>query len=201
MVTYRRPEPVPNDIQIDPMQVGIEIRDLRKAKRMTIKELSLATGLSVGHLSEIERGLASPSVKALRDVAEALGATIGWFMHAIDGGDARERDYVVRAANRRTLGLVSEITDELLSPNLRGHLEVLLSRFPPQAADAEVAYSHACEEAGVVLSGALDLWIGEQCFNLHEGDSFSLPSTTPHRYRNPGQAEALVIRVITPPTL
>jgi len=201
MGSFRRPEPVLNDVRIDPAQVGIEIRDLRKAKRMTIKELSLETGLSVGHLSEIERGLASPSIKALRDVAEALGATISWFMHSIDGGDPRERDYVVRAGNRRTLRPVSEITEELLSPNLRGHLEVLLSRFPPHAAGAEVVYSHEGEEAGVVLSGALDLWIGGQCFSLFEGDSFSFPSSTPHRYRNPGQAEALVIRVMTPPTL
>jgi mannose-6-phosphate isomerase-like protein (cupin superfamily) len=44
------------------------------------------------------------------------------------------------------------------------------------------------------------MWIGDDCFVLNEGDSFSFPSTTPHRYRNPGDTEAVVIWAITPPS-
>jgi len=183
-----------------PGQVGPEIRDLRKAKRMTIKELSLATSLSVGHLSEIERGIASPSIKALHDIARALEVTIGWFLHNSDRADPTEREYVVRADNRRTLKFASGITDELLSPNLRGQLELLMSRFPPNSAGEESAYAHQGEEAGVILQGTLELWVGEKFFVLREGDSFSFPSTMPHRYRNPGETETVVIWVITPPT-
>jgi transcriptional regulator with XRE-family HTH domain len=183
-----------------PGQVGPEIRDLRKAKRMTIKELSLATSLSVGHLSEIERGIASPSIKALHDIAKALGVTIGWFLHNSEGSDPAEREYIVRADNRRTLKFASGITDELLSPNLRGQLELLMSRFPPHSAGEETAYTHQGEEAGVLLAGTLELWIGDKCFTLHEGDSFCFPSTMPHRYRNPGDVEAVAVWVITPPT-
>lgn len=192
--------PGTNEDDAAPGQVGPEIRDLRKAKRMTIKELSLATSLSVGHLSEIERGLASPSIKALHDIARALGVTIGWFLHNSEGADPVEREYVVRADNRRTLKFASGITDELLSPNLRGQLELLMSRFPPHSAGEENAYAHQGEEAGVVLQGIFELWIGEKCFTLREGDSFCFPSTMPHRYRNPGETETIVIWVITPPT-
>lgn len=181
-------------------QVGPEIRDLRKAKRMTIKELSLATSLSIGHLSEIERGIASPSIKTLHDIARALGVTIGWFLHNAESDDPGEREFIVRASNRRTLKFASGITDELLSPNLRGQLELLLCRFPPNSAGEERAYSHQGEEAGVLLTRTLELWIGERCFTLGEGDSFSFPSTMPHRYRNPGKVEAVVVWVITPPT-
>lgn len=181
-------------------QVGPEIRDLRKAKRMTIKELSLATSLSIGHLSEIERGIASPSIKTLHDIARALGVTIGWFLHNTESEDPSEREFIVRASNRRTLKFASSITDELLSPNLRGQLELLLCKFPPNSAVEERAYTHQGEEAGVLLAGTLELWIGERCFILAEGDSFSFPSTMPHRYRNPGKVEAVVVWAITPPT-
>jgi transcriptional regulator with XRE-family HTH domain len=183
----------------NPTQVGAEIRDLRRVKRMTIKELSLATSLSVGHLSEIERGIASPSIKSLHDIARALGTTIGWFLHNAEG-DPAEREYIVRAGNRRVLRFASGITDELLSPNLRGQLELLMSRFPPGSEGLEAPYSHQGEEAGVVLAGTLELWIGEQCFMLRESDSFSFPSTTPHRYRNPGTVETVVVWAITPPS-
>jgi len=183
-----------------PDQIGPEIRDLRKAKRMTIKELSLASSLSAGHLSQIERGLATPSIKALHDIAKALGVTIGWFLHGSDRGDPAEREYIVRANSRRTLKFGTGITDELLSPNLRGQLELLLSRFPPNSAGEEAAYTHQGEEAGVLLAGTLELWIGEKSFTLNEGDSFCFPSTVPHRYRNPGEIETVVIWVITPPS-
>ncbi|MFA5122692.1 helix-turn-helix domain-containing protein [Zavarzinia sp.] len=183
-----------------PARIGREIRDLRKARRLTIKELSLATSLSIGHLSEIERGLSSPSIKALHDIAKALGVTIGWFLHNAEATEQGERDYIVRAGNRRTLKFSSGITDELLSPNLRGQIELLMSRFPPGAVGAEAPYSHQGEEAGLLLAGTLELWIGEQCFTLNQGDSFSFPSTTPHRYRNPGDAETVVIWAITPPS-
>jgi transcriptional regulator with XRE-family HTH domain len=189
-----------SDEDTAPGQVGPEIRDLRKAKRMTIKELSLATSLSVGHLSEIERGIASPSIKALHDIAKALEVTIGWFLHNAESNEPGEREFIVRAANRRTLKFASGITDELLSPNLRGQLEVLMCRFPPNSAGEEAAYAHQGEEAGVLLTGTLELWIGDKCFTLREGDSFSFPSTMPHRYRNPGNVEAVTVWVITPPT-
>ncbi len=111
--------------------IGLEIRDLRRARQITLKDLAAATGVSVGHLSEVERGIASPSVKALHDIAAALGVNISWFFQGAEGAANGERDVVVRAGNRRTLTFSSGITDELLSPNLRGSLELLLSRFAP----------------------------------------------------------------------
>lgn len=183
-----------------PARIGAEIRDLRKARRLTIKEFSLMTSISIGHLSEIERGLATPSIKALHDIAKALGVTIGWFLHGMEEGDAAERQYIVRAGTRRTLRFSSGVTDELLSPNLRGQLEMLVSRFPPGAVGADTPYTHQGEEAGLIISGALEMWIGDNCFQLNEGDSFSFPSTTPHRYRNPGETETVVVWAITPPS-
>ena len=55
-------------------------------------------------------------------------------------------------------------------------------------------------EAGVVVSGSLELWIGERRFLLSEGDSFGFPSSVPHRYTNPGPSEAIVIWAVTPPS-
>lgn len=183
-----------------PEQVGSEIRDLRKARRITLKALSGATGLSLGHLSEIERGLAYPSVKALHDIAAALGVNISWFFQNAESIDPVERDVVVRASSRRTLNFASGITDELLSANLRGSLELLLSTFKPGSSSGSGTYTHQGEEAGIVMQGTLELWVGERKFVLTAGDSFSFASTTPHRYANPGEAEAVVIWAITPPS-
>lgn len=181
-------------------RIGGEIRDLRKARRLTLKELAERTGLSVGYLSEVERGIASPNVKSLHDIAAALGVTISWFFHAADAAEPGEHVVFVRHDKRRQVAFSNGIIDELLSPHLRGKLELLLSRFPPGASSGPDPYTHEGEEAGIVIRGRLELWVGAQRLLLEEGDSFGFESTIPHRYCNTGDSEAVVIWAITPPS-
>ena len=54
-------------------------------------------------------------------------------------------------------------------------------------------------EAGIVISGRLELWVDGKHFKLEEGDSFSFSSTSQHRCANPGKEPAKVVWVITPP--
>lgn len=181
--------------------IGGKIRDLRKLKRLTLARIAQATGLSIGHLSQVERGISAPSVRHLQLIAAALGVKISWFF---DGGDpppAAERGFIVRAGRRRRLDFTGlGITDLLLSPTLSGKLELLMSEFEPGAESGAEPYAHEGEEGGVVISGRLELWVGEHHFLLEEGDSFGFPSTTPHRYRNPGAVPARVVWAITPPS-
>ena len=179
--------------------LGREIRGLRKARGYTLAILSGKTELSVGYLSLLERDLATPSINALHAISRALGVTISWFFDAGEI-DPVERDYVVRRNRRRRLEFSAGIVDELLSPTLEGQLELLASRFPPGASSGTAPYTHAGEEAGVVIRGKLELWVDGKVFLLEAGDSFGFPSTLKHRYRNPDTEEAEVIWAITPPS-
>lgn len=187
-----------SDVDIDDA-VGREIKLLRKARGKTLTDLSKETSLSQGYLSQIERGVSSPSVKALHSISRALGVTISWFFSRNDP-DGDLKDLVVRAGNRRKLSYASGITDELLSPDLGGALELLRCTFKPGAKSGEKPYIHQGEEAGVIIKGELHLWIGDQHVVLNEGDSFAFSSDTPHRYANPTDHEAVAIWSITPPT-
>jgi transcriptional regulator with XRE-family HTH domain len=180
--------------------LGETIRDLRKLRRLTLETIASKSKISVGYLSLIERNLATPSIKTLHDVANVLGVNISWFFAQGAIGEPGEGKYIVRARNRRSLHFGLGIMDELLSPNLSGQLELISSRFEPGASSGDQPYTHRGEEAGVVISGEIDLWIGKERYRLKAGDSFAFASTTPHRYRNPGKMEAVVIWVITPPT-
>jgi transcriptional regulator with XRE-family HTH domain len=181
-------------------QVGSEIRDLRRAKGMTLADLGGKTGLSVGYLSQIERGVSSPSVKALHAISRAMGVTISWFFSPAGEKDDALRDVVVRAATRRRLAFKSGIVDELLSPNLRREIELLRCVFPPGSASGDDPYTHKGEEAGIVISGTLRLWIDDEEVILEAGDSFAFESHKPHRYDNPSSSETVVIWAITPPS-
>lgn len=155
-------------------------------------------GISTGYLSQIERNRSKLPIGVLKKIANMLGVQMSWFFQPETLGPPEERDLIVRAGRRRKMSFTGTgIREELLSPNLLGPIELLLSTIDPQA-DSDF-YSHDGAEAGLVVEGVLDLWIGEKTFRLEAGDSFSFSSTEVHRCANPGAISTKVVWVITPP--
>ena len=178
--------------------VGERLRELRHAKGMTLTEVAGQADISVGYLSQIERNQSRLPIGVLRRIADVLGVHITYFFQRAATGRPEERDIVVRAANRRRMPFTGlGISEELLTPNLKGPLEMLLSTIEP-GADSE-DYSHDGVEAGFVIAGTLDLWVAGRHFRLNPGDSFSFRSTEVHRCANPGRVKTRVVWVITPP--
>jgi transcriptional regulator with XRE-family HTH domain len=182
-------------------QLGELIRDLRRARGMTLQDLADQAGKSVGYMSQIERNKSTLTIAALMSISQVLGVPMNWFFQDSPDAASEERDVVVRKGSRRSMQFTNlGIREELLSPNLRGPLELLLSIIEPSATSGEEPYSHSGHEAGLVLQGSLELWVGERCFRLEEGDSFAFASTEPHRCRNPGEIQTKIVWVITPPS-
>jgi transcriptional regulator with XRE-family HTH domain len=178
--------------------IGEQLRELRLVKNLTLREVAEKAGISVGYLSQLERNHSRLPIAVLKRISDALGVHMNWFFQQNTEGDPTERDVVVRSTNRRRMSFTGlGIQEELLSPNLSGPLEMLLSTIEP-GSDSE-DYFHDGAEAGYVLSGTLDLWVSGRHFRLHEGDSFSFKSTDVHRCANPGEMPVRVIWVITPP--
>lgn len=197
MATTAPDEPSSDDADLF---VGGEIQGLRKARKMTLAQLAMAAGVSVGHLSQIERGISTPSIKTLHGISRALGVNISWFFSPADPGPAEEREHIVRVNRRRQIRFDAGISDFLLTPSLKSSLELLMTTLAPGATSGEQPYSHDGEEAGILVAGQLDLWIDGKSFQLKQGDSFAFKSTLPHRYQNSGTTDAVVIWAITPPS-
>lgn len=181
------------------VDIGSQIRDLRKAKKITLQQVAAGAGISIGYLSQIERNQSRLPIGVLKKISDILGVHMNWFFQTDSTSPQEERDVVVRRGNRRRLTFTGlGITEELLSPNLSGPLEVLMSTIEPGADSGD--YSHDGAEAGLVLSGTLDLWVSGQFFRLEEGDSFSFKSTDVHRCANPSDSSPTkVVWIITPP--
>lgn len=178
--------------------IGEQLRELRQIKSLTLREVAEKAGISVSYLSQIERNQSRLPIGVLKKLSDALGVHMNWFFQGQAHGDPAESDIVVRAGKRRRMSFTGlGISEELLSPNLSGPLELLLSTIAP-GADSE-DYSHDGAEAGFVLSGTLNLWVSGRQFQLHEGDSFSFKSAQTHRCANPGAVPTRVLWVITPP--
>lgn len=188
--------------------LGHEIRQLRKARALTLDQLSTLCGRSTSFLSKIERGTARPSLTALQDIAQALGVQIGWFFDEAEPVPDEERPYIVRSGRHRRLtysDMASTdylgLEDHLLSAGLDGDLALGLSRYLPGGSTGDDMQSHEGEEAGVVIEGTIELTIDKETFTLETGDSFSFPSHLPHRYANISDADAKIVWANTPISL
>ncbi len=178
-------------------KLGRDLRALRKTRGLTLSELALKVGRSVGFLSQVERGISELGIDDLRALAAALEAPLSWFLVHEDQPE-EERGHVVRAAGRRHIGSAETgLTEELLSPDLGGSFEVLRSVFAPGAERKQVI-TRDTEETGYLVAGELELWIGGRHFHLQAGDSFR-SAREPTRWRNPGKIPCEVIWVISPP--
>ena len=180
-----------------PRTLGADMRALRKARGLTLSEMSEALGRSVGWLSQVERNMSEPSISDLRQIGEALGVPMSLlFGHA--NAPVEEQGYVVRAGSRRPMGSGEEgLIEELLSPDLTDDFEVVHSTFQPQSR-MQTPAKRPTQEVGYIISGKLDLTIDERRFTVGAGDSFRFRDEL-YTWANPYDEPAVAIWVIAPP--
>jgi len=176
------------------VRVGRRVRALRLERKLSLAELAARTGVSIGALSQIERGMSSLRVRVIWPLAAALDIEPSALI--TDGDDAASDLYCVRAGSRRSLPVRSEgIAKALLSPP-GAALTGLMVTVEPGGGTAE-AYAHAGHEFGMVLSGEVELTVDGARYTLRSGDSFAFKSTLRHAFSNTGGERCQILWVNT----
>ena len=174
--------------------LGPLLRKMRKRRDMGLAEASAHAGISAGFLSSLERAQANASVATLQRLATAYGTTVMELFQT-----PAHHGRLVKPNERRVLEVHPGVRMELLSSGAP-MLQSMLFRVAPLAG-SDGAYSHQGEEFIYMVSGTLEIWLDElQCFVLQAGDSFWFESTHAHRWFNPGDTEAALLWINTPPT-
>lgn len=180
---------------------GAQVRATRKARGLSLVQVALATDLSIGYLSQIERGLSSPNLRALTALADALGVAVAALMGPLqaDGGNGRSGAVVTRANEQPELSLWrTGIGKRRLAGGTAADdapYSFSLMEFAPKAGAADEPYRHLGEECGMVIKGRLELAVGTQSWLLQPGDSFQFDSNEPHRFRNAARGTTQVVLV------
>jgi len=178
--------------------VGQRIRDLRRTRTMSLEAVAARTDLSIGFLSQIERGLSSPSLRVLATLADVLGVGIAGLFGAKENNAAAPDAVVTREPQRAQLNLWrTGISKQLLSPaGSEGRLNLFLVHMEPGGSTGDELYTHDGEEAGLVIEGEMKLTVDAESWTLKHGDSFRFASRRPHRFSNPsGDCKAVVLWV------
>lgn len=173
-------------------RVGVQIRHFRRARGLSLRQMAAIMNLSVGHLSQIERGVSSASVRTLALAADALGVGVADFFTDTEKDEAR---IVTRVSERGCVKFGTRgVTKELLTVHgeQRG-LDLFLIHLGPEDSSGNEAYSHVGIEAGYVISGGFELEVDMRTYVLGEGDCCQFASARPHRFKNAGQRNAVVL--------
>lgn len=170
--------PTPAEVGTAPSRLPGILRLLRTEAGLSVQELSQAIGVSGVELVLLEGGRATGSVATLQRLATLYGVAL------IDlvKGDVAPQAQFMPAQERPQLALPDEdVTIEGLAQGPVGLQPTLLTVAP--GGGAEESHAHPGEEFLYVLSGRLEIWLGDTRYLLEPGDSLAFLSLTPHRWR------------------
>ncbi len=148
------------------IELGERIKKLRLAQNLTLKELEAKAGVSATHLSEIERGLSSPTVGAVARVARALGEDPALLVSERSG----PRCALVRRADRRILQSDGARVHSLGSPIEGAEMSLLELELPEGESDFAPVLGGG-EELVLVLAGEIEIRVNDVRHVLAEGDA------------------------------
>jgi transcriptional regulator with XRE-family HTH domain len=164
--------------------VGGRIRDMRRARSFTLVQLAEAAELSHPFLSQLERGLASPSMASLERIARALGTSQVELLSVDEPRRGREQAPAVSLvrAGDGTTGPFSEGTARMLVEGARAFHPMEYRGDNTNYGDRFV---HDEDEWVYVLEGAVEVDVSApDLLQLHPGDAVYLAGGTSHRFRS-----------------
>jgi transcriptional regulator with XRE-family HTH domain len=177
------------------MEIGDKIKQRRTELNMSLRDLAAQSDLTASYISQVERKVSVPSIESLRKISKALHVPTFYFFLENDSPSP-----VVRRADRRKLTLPkSNLTYELLTPNLNRKMEIVLAELKPGRGDVQLVHHANTEECILVLEGQLEVVIAGDTYILDTGDSVYFEGALLQKIAQHGTETVRYLSVITPP--
>lgn len=177
--------------------VGEKLKVLRKRYGLSQRQLAEKAGLTHGTVSFIERNKISPSIGTLRQILDSIPMTLSDFFSDPHQGEV---DFFYSKEDLLEVGS-GGVSLLQIGKNLNGlPLQILLERYPPGAETASTPYRcRSGEEGGFVIKGEIELTVGDRTRVLKANDGYLFPSHLPHKMRNTGDVDCVIVSACTPP--
>lgn len=174
----------------DPL--GHRLRARRHELGLTLKEVADDAGLSVGFISQVERGLTAPSLSSLVSISGVLKTEIGSFLE-----QPRVRASYTRHDQRQTYSIEGQsVAYERVSSSFPGQtMHSVIIHMPPGYRSEPIA--HEGEEMEFVLEGTVTSELEGKTIVLQVGDSVHHPSSKRHCLWNHTEKPAVLLWVGT----
>lgn len=179
---------------LNTINVGSRLRELRTERGLSMRALGRQSGLSTNALSMIERGKTSPSVSTLYKISTALDVPITAFFRV---EPSKSEIVFVKANERRKVTFSRGTWEGLGGESFIGDLEPFLLTLEPGANSGRFGMTHTGHELVVCLTGELEYEVEGKRFTMDTGDSLIFAANLSHRWRNPGKVPTKAIITLT----
>lgn len=169
---------------LNPDDIAGRLREMREARKLSLRALAQQSGVAVSFLSKVESGRGSPTLATLLKILEALGVTAPEFFAE---PNRQMNDVLVqRQADMKVLDDGDKFW-RYLFPNSPGVKAVMTyEEYKPHTRHVETE-QHGADICGLVLAGTLTLEVpGQDDVTVNAGDSFYIRAGTRHAAANRG---------------
>lgn len=177
--------------------IAKNIRALRQARKMTLQHLEDRSGLTKGYLSKIERGLKSPPLSTLNQIAMALGVDVAFLLKDNPPESADSRICFTRKGGgerAKTKQAARGYSYELLCSEKPG--KNMVPYIIEVARHEEQVFSHEGEEFLYVLEGKMEFFYDGDSYLMEPGDSVYFDSRVPHYGKRVGRGRTRLLAVM-----
>ena len=177
--------------------VGTRLKALRNMYGLSQREVAKRAGVTNSTISLIEQGRVSPSVDSLKKVLGSFSLTLIDFLTM----DMESDDKIFFEKNELIEFFENGAHLKLVGANRKDRkLRFLHERYEFGAHSGDDMITHNSEEAGIVIKGEVELTVGQRTKCLKVGDSYYINNNIPHRFKNTGKGECIVVSAATPPS-
>jgi transcriptional regulator with XRE-family HTH domain len=181
------------------MDIGARLQQVRTSKRLSQRELAKRVGVTNSTISLIEQNKVSPSVSSLKKVLDGIPISLAdFFTLDLEAGSPDNPFYAL--ADTPDVGSDGVHYFLIGQRVAKRQMCILREVMPPGTDTGQTMLAHAGEEGGVVVSGEVEVTVGDQVRVLRAGEGYYFESRLPHRFRNLGDAEAVIVSANTPAT-
>ena len=188
------------------LDIGGRLRAVRQSRKMSQRDLASRAGLTNGAISLIEQNKSSPSVASLKALLDAIPMTMSEFFAEVENTSTPQYFYGANEFIELSPGKIGlSETAARLSLRQLGNasehsLQMLHEHYPPGTDTGPDMLRHDGEEAGIVVAGVIEVTVADQVRVLTPGEGYLFDSRLPHRFRNIGTDDSVVISACTPPS-
>lgn len=179
------------------VRLGDRIRARRKELGMNQTDLAERAGMTASFVSQVERGVTSPSIDSLYKISQALEVPVFHFLLESEGSSPVVRHHERVHITWPWAG--PELAFQLLTPRTSQRLEAFMTEWEPGEPTAISGFTESAEEFLFVLEGQLEVRLGEDAYLLGPGDTICFKGAMLRGMAPRGDQTARFISVITPP--
>lgn len=175
------------------MTLGAQLKAARERKNYTLKQLAERSDLSIGFISQVERGQTDPSLSSLKSLAAALDIKLKDLFD-----QETETHEIVRCGQGDVLEVSSGVRFEALASAITKTMEPVIKTIAP-GKESGIVKPHPGEEFVWVIEGSIQIRLNDRFYLLDQGDSLYFIANQIHAWKNDSNEECKVLWIMTPP--